>query len=398
MGISLLHRTIFYELFRVFFMCWVALTSLILLGGIVAEASQQGLGPAQILQLIPFLVPTTMPYTLPATCLFATCVVYGRLSHDNEILAVKAAGINLIQVTWPAIFLGGAASLGTLYLYFDTIPVTQWEMRTRFVKNIEEMLYNMLRKDGCIRHPQIPYTVYAKRVEGRKLIDAQFMHRDPKNGAIDFVARSREAEISVDVEKALMNVTMWTGSIRRENGDTSVFEEWQWPIELSKQILHPDKSRPSHMSWSELSEFNETWHQEIETSRMEIAKYEAAVKLGAGPADQVDHVRNHRNLIRMYEASLQSLYAEYQVRPALSLGCLCFVLVGCPVGIWFSRSDYLSSFITCFLPIVTIYYPLMLCGINLSKSGKVPIAIAVWPANAIMAFAALILMRRLLRN
>jgi lipopolysaccharide export system permease protein len=398
MGICLLHRTIFYELFRVFFLCWVALTSLILLGGIVAEASQQGLGPAQILQLIPFLVPTTMPYTLPATCLFATCVVYGRLSHDNEILAVKAAGINLIQVTWPAIFLGATASLGTLFLYFETIPVTQWEMRTRFVKNIEEMLYNMLRKDGCIRHPQIPYTVYAKRVEGRRLIDAQFMHRDAKTGEIDFVARAREAELSVDLEKAILNVTMWNGSVRRANGDNSVFEEQPWPIELADQILHPDKSRPSHMSWSELGEFNETWHHEIETSRMEIVKYEAAVKLGAAPPEQADHVRNHRNLIRMYEASLQSLYAEYQVRPALSLGCLCFVLVGCPVGIWFSRSDYLSSFITCFLPIITIYYPLMLCGINLSKSGKVPVALAVWPANALMALAALILMRRLLRN
>ena len=74
------------------------------------------------------------------------------------------------------------------------------------------------------------------------------------------------------------------------------------------------------------------------------------------------------------------------------------MMVGCPIGIWISKSDYLSAFITCFLPIVIVYYPLMLCGINLSKSGKVPIAIAVWPANAIMAFAALLLMRRLLRN
>ena len=69
------------------------------------------------------------------------------------------------------------------------------------------------------------------------------------------------------------------------------------------------------------------------------------------------------------------------MRPALALGCLCFVLVGCPVGIWFSRSDYLSSFITCFLPIIVVYYPLMLCGINLAKSGKMLTALAIWPAN-----------------
>ena len=66
---------------------------------------------------------------------------------------------------------------------------------------------------------------------------------------------------------------------------------------------------------------------------------------------------------------LASIDAERHMRPALALGCLCFALVGCPVGIWFSKSDYLSAFITCFLPIVIVYYPLMLCGINMARSG-----------------------------
>ncbi len=86
------------------------------------------------------------------------------------------------------------------------------------------------------------------------------------------------------------------------------------------------------------------------------------------------------------------------MRPALALGCLFFVFVGCPVGIWFSRSDYLSAFITCFLPIVVLYYPLMLCGINLSKLGKINPWIGVWCADLLMAVIALGLFRKLLRN
>ncbi|MEI7684161.1 MAG: hypothetical protein WCL32_03985, partial [Planctomycetota bacterium] len=62
---------IFVELFRVFFMCWLGLTGMILLGGVIAEATQQGLGPKQILEIIPFLIPSTLPYTLPTTTLFA---------------------------------------------------------------------------------------------------------------------------------------------------------------------------------------------------------------------------------------------------------------------------------------------------------------------------------------
>ena len=66
------------------------------------------------------------------------------------------------------------------------------------------------------------------------------------------------------------------------------------------------------------------------------------------------------------------------MRPALSLGCLFFILVGCPVGIWFSRSDYLSAFITCFLPIVFVYYPLMLCGTGMAKEGRYNMIPLVW--------------------
>ena len=53
---------------------------MLLMAGIVAEASQRGLTPLQILAAIPLLIPSTLPYTLPATTLFATCVVYGRLA------------------------------------------------------------------------------------------------------------------------------------------------------------------------------------------------------------------------------------------------------------------------------------------------------------------------------
>ena len=98
---SILHRMILWELTKVFVMSLVGITGILLMAGIIAEASQQGLGPAQILAAIPLLIPSTLPYTIPATTLFATCVVYGRLAADNEILAIKAAGVNLFKVVKP---------------------------------------------------------------------------------------------------------------------------------------------------------------------------------------------------------------------------------------------------------------------------------------------------------
>ena len=52
--------------------------------------------------------------------------------------------------------------------------------------------------------------------------------------------------------------------------------------------------------------------------------------------------------------------------------------------IWLSKSDYLSAFITCFLPIVVIYYPLMICGSNFAKEGKLHPTLDTWAANGAM--------------
>src|SRR6476620_12743705 len=121
---SILQRMILWELTKVFVMSLVGITGILLMAGIVAEASQQGLSPEQILAAIPLLIPSTLPYTIPATTLFAACVVYGRLSADNEVLAIKACGVNLLHVVKPGLILGLVMSLATLSMYYRIIPST----------------------------------------------------------------------------------------------------------------------------------------------------------------------------------------------------------------------------------------------------------------------------------
>ena len=152
---SILHRTILWELVRVFLLSLLGITGMLLMAGIVAEASQRGLNAMQILAAIPLLIPSTLPYTLPATTLFATCVVYGRLAHDNEILAIKAAGINILSVLWPAMFLGLVVSAVTMFLFYDVIPSTRYLMRVIVLQDMEEFLYTVLKREHCISHPKL---------------------------------------------------------------------------------------------------------------------------------------------------------------------------------------------------------------------------------------------------
>src|SRR5436309_9699738 len=137
---SILHRMIFGQLVRVFVLALVSLTGMFLLGGVVSEAAQRGLSPSQVLMIIPLLIPNTLPYTVPATCLFATCVVYGRLSHDNEITAIKAAGVHLGRLVAPGVLLGALMGAGTLAMYYEFIPETHQALRTQVLGDVEELL------------------------------------------------------------------------------------------------------------------------------------------------------------------------------------------------------------------------------------------------------------------
>src|SRR4051795_9917193 len=168
---STLNRMIFIELVKVFLLSLGSLTGLFLLAGMIQTAIQLGLSPAQIVASIPLFVPSTLPYTIPATTLFASCVVYGRLAHDNEVVAIRAAGAHLFTILKPALLLGLLTTAATAGLYHSVIPTTQQLLQQQVLAEPEEYVYNLLRRDRCFRHPNFPYVLFVRDVQGKRLID-----------------------------------------------------------------------------------------------------------------------------------------------------------------------------------------------------------------------------------
>ena len=394
---GILFRMIFWELTKVFGIALFAITGILLMAGIVAEATQQGLGPAQILGAIPLLVPSTLPYTIPATTLFAACVVYGRLAADNEILAIKAAGVNLAAVVMPGIILGFAMSAMPMGLYYRVIPYTHHLLRSLVFRDAEELIYTVLKKQGMLSHSQLPYAMFVKGVQGRKLINPTFKRRDAK-GDVDVVAQAREAHLRVNLAKQQMLIHMRHGVASTDDGSRGYFEDRVWEVPLPANLANDANRRARDMTWQEILAKRQEWLESIDRSGDEIQVATAKVDSNPADANLSKHVVNLQNRLKHERQQLRFLDVELQMRPALSFGCLCFILVGCPVGIWFSRGDYLSAFITCFLPVVVSYYPLMLCGTGMAKDGKLDIVTLVWGADLMLASAGLLLIWRLTRN
>jgi lipopolysaccharide export system permease protein len=398
--LGIIHRMILWELIKIFLLSLVGITGILLMAGIVAEANQQGLTPGQILTIIPFLIPSTLPYTIPATTLFATCLVYGRLAHDNEILVIRAAGVSVLQVVTPAVLLGVIVSTITMGLYYRIIPYSHHLMRTVFLGDVEELMYMALQRDHQLNHPKLGYALFVREIQGRKLIDPVFKHRSNK-GEYDLICWPHEAELRVDMVNKVLLVKMLDGDGLNpgDSGTNFHFKERIEKVPLPPGVLDERPRKPRDLSWQEILSKRRDVRKEIDSIDNEFALYLAPDIIDRPPQSDVNqHLQNLDEKKKAKRFELNCLTAELQMRPALAVGCLFFVLVGCPIGIWFSKSDHLSAFITCFLPIVIVYYPLLLCGTGLAKDGKVLPFLGVWMANGVMLLASLLLYRKLTRH
>jgi lipopolysaccharide export system permease protein len=96
------------------------------------------------------------------------------------------------------------------------------------------------------------------------------------------------------------------------------------------------------------------------------------------------------------QSRLYRLMMEPARRWANGFSCLFFVLIGAPMAIRMRNSDFLTSFFACFLPILIIYYPLLIFGVDQAKRGSLP-GSSVWMGNVILALFGAWLMRRVVR-
>ena len=81
---KILTRYVIGQVLRSFLLALVMITTIFVLFMVMAEAANAGLGPRDILRIVPYIIPSSMPYTVPVALLFSVSVVYGRMASDNE--------------------------------------------------------------------------------------------------------------------------------------------------------------------------------------------------------------------------------------------------------------------------------------------------------------------------
>ena len=119
-----LFKYIFKDLFRIFMMSSGALRGIMSFGGLLRPLTREGLDASQVGKMLTYFTPAMTTYSFPVAALFATAVVYGRLSADNELTAARSSGISLLSMTvaGPALVLGLLVAIVSLLFLCFIVP------------------------------------------------------------------------------------------------------------------------------------------------------------------------------------------------------------------------------------------------------------------------------------
>jgi lipopolysaccharide export system permease protein len=388
--LGILQRYVLGEVVRAFVLALLTITCIFVLFMIMAEASKMGLSPRDIFTLVPFVIPGSLPYTIPVSLLFAVTVVYGRLASDNEVIAVKTAGLSAWTVLWPALSLGITLSATLLYMSNGPIPVANNQAKLVVFENMEEMFYKFLKKDREFNNGRWPFLIKVKDVQGKVMHGATFKHRtgDPQHpNTFDMIVQAKKATIRFDTDKGMARVFLDGAEVIDPREDISLINNTILEIPIPPTPLQ--EKRIQEWTTAEMVAEQANFRRLIQKERQRQATA-AALWIASGRLQRVDWAQVQRAFIDYgyWTQRLNEFETEKQMRIALACGSFFFVLLGAPVGILFARGDFLSAFITCFVPIIIVYYPLTLLAVNVGKDGMINPTIALWAGNTILGILA----------
>jgi lipopolysaccharide export system permease protein len=376
----LLQRYVLGELIRVFLLVVSVLTILLVFLGAFTKASEDGMGPAEILQILPYLVPSLLPFTIPATMLLTVTLVYGRLAGDHEVTAAKAAGISAISLLIPSFVMGVVLSITSLLLTDQVIPWAMTSIDNRVALMLENIFLDILRTHHIFMRRDPALTISVADVDGNKLIQPTF-HYTPRGGQTIHIFAD-EATLHFDLAKRVVRVNLvkLNGVVPDHESFRGETEVWEFPL--------PDEQKKFKARSRSIRELRESLSGiTLDLEGLRAGRdVETAFALATGDFDRLDKpdmLQYDADLIGNKEQIVQN-HTEIHGRFALSASCFFFTLLGGPFSILQARRQVLTSFFMCFLPILTAYYPIVFLMMNQSKNDVVNPAWAMWVANALI--------------
>jgi len=359
--LKIISRYIFKEISFPFIIILFVLTFVLLMGKILQIMDlmiNKGIGFLFIVKLIIFLMPSFLMFTIPIALLISILIAMGRFSADNEITALKASGINLLQIYYPVAIASLIAFIFTIIIGYFLVPQSNFATK--------RLLFEIARQNASIGIKEKVFNsdfkgilLYADKIPP----DGEFME-----GVIISDSRIADEPNITIAKKAYLvsNPQSMSVILRLENGSTHTvsqdlksyrkidFKSYDIDLDLSENITSMDTSAKS-------------------SKEMTMSELMIKIRQPGLP-----------------ETTVRELLIEMHIKFSIPLSCIFFALLALPLGIRSHRAVKSRGFAIGII-VSALYYLLRIGGEALVETGRLMPEIGVWTPNFIFAVLGVVL-------
>lgn len=340
---KIIHKTVLRELTYMFFLSLVAINFTLLMESVLRLSRVlTGVGASifDMAKIILYIQPQIMLLTMPVSLLLSTLVTYGRLNADNELTALKSAGMTFMDICRPVFILGTGCFLAGLLVSFYMGPFSAGRLREsisniimeRAPKAVEAGIFNTFFKDIVIlvrekQEPDIMKGIFIYDNRNRK---------EPK------VMVAKEGRVYANNYNLSLYLRDGHIHIAKPGGSIEVFfSGYNIVLNLA---LSSQTRRENEMTPGELLREAKTKETKEKTS----------------------------------------LFLEFHRRLSLPLLSIFLIFLGPPLALLSGRSGKLNG-LTIGLGVFAAFYMMLIYSENMSKSGTIPHYAGAWLPIAVIA-------------
>lgn len=158
------------------------LTSVFLMGYLFQLAHwviNKGIDARSLLVMFVYYIPVLVGYTLPFAVLAGLFMAFHRLGHDNELIALRTAGVSPLKLMQPFLALGLLLSLLLLWLNTQIIPEAYHQQKIR-QKNLGLSNPAALLEAGVFIKDFEGQILFIHRIEDNLLYDVTIYQPQPE--------------------------------------------------------------------------------------------------------------------------------------------------------------------------------------------------------------------------
>jgi lipopolysaccharide export system permease protein len=314
----------------------------------------RGVSIASVLFLIITMLPFVFMFTLPMSSLLSVVLAFLRLSADNELTAMKNAGVSLYQLLPPVMVFSGVLCLLTAFMSIYALPWGNYQFKIKLLE-IARTRADIAIKQSVFNNAFENVVIYTQGYDSKERLMKQVLISDERDPKTKNTIVAPLGYLLNHTDGRSVTIRLFNGTVSRVDGEfkvtqTMAFDRYDINVDLKGvEALAPAKKLNTEMSLPVVREY-------IESLPPNSPRYRAGL-------------------------------VQWHYKFIFPLSCLVLGLLGVSLGLQTSGGNR-SKGVFLALIVFLVYYLLLTITANLSELDYLPTAPSMWSTNSIFALTA----------